>query len=387
MTWIPIKENFDNYQETIFGDIVSDETESWWLQGYPGSGKTMLLIHLIAEYIDAGWDCAFVTFTHALKKLAIEAMKELGHKPGQLHIETVDKLNVLKRKYDIIFVDEVQDLTVKQINKLRSLADRFIYAGDLNQSIYLQAAPITKIREALGKPTIRELTDLYRMSEPVFMAANIIYPEARIKKGAQITTSVTSSINLVAADSVASEVTWIYQQAKKESRNQMPSAIIFGKHKDLQIFVEILLKQLGEKPASKVIGRDYDPLNEHFKKLKMPMMYFGGPQGGDLANASANKKILLMTMHSAKGLEFGSVFTPFMDKGSSLCPYPSLLNNEIWQRRCLFMAITRTKLNFYASYSKELTEYLYPLAQENVASTLSNNDQEELVKFFNHFHI
>ena len=223
MTWIPTREYFDNYQETIFGDIVSDTTGSWWLQGYPGSGKTMLLIHLIAEYIDAGWDCAFVTFTHALKKLAIESMKELGHKPGQLHIETVDKLNTLKNKYDIIFVDEVQDLTVKQISKLRTLADRFIYAGDLNQSIYLQAAPITKIREALGKPTIRYLTDLYRMSEPVFMAGNIIYPEAQIIKGAQISTSVTSSINLVAADTVASEVTWIYEQAKKESRNQMRS--------------------------------------------------------------------------------------------------------------------------------------------------------------------
>ena len=154
MTWIPSRKDFDNYQENILINIVTNTKESWWLQGYPGTGKTMLLIHLIAEYIDAGWDCAFVTFTHALKKLAIEAMKELGHKPGQLHIETVDKMNVLKKKYDIIFVDEVQDLTVQQISKLRGLADRFIYAGDLNQSIYLQAAPADKIRAALGKRQI-----------------------------------------------------------------------------------------------------------------------------------------------------------------------------------------------------------------------------------------
>ena len=387
MTWIPSKKDFDNYQEKILKDIVTDSKESWWLQGYPGTGKTMLLIHLIAEYIDAGWDCAFVTFTHALKKLAIEAMKELGHKPGQLHIETVDKMNVLKKKYDIIFVDEVQDLTVQQINKLRGLADRFVYAGDLNQSIYLQAAPSAKIREALGRPTIRELTDLYRMPEPVFMAANIIYSEATIKKGAQVNTSVTSYINLVAADTVSSEVSWVYQQAKSESRNQMPSAILFGKHQDLQKFVDTLLDELGEKPAPQVIGRDYDPLNEHLKKLKMPMMYYGGAQGGDLANASSTKKILLMTMHSAKGLEFGSVFTPFMNQGSSLCPYPSLLNKEIWQRRCLFMAITRTKLNFYASYSKTLNEYLIPLTPEEVSVTLRNNDQEALIKYFKHFHV
>jgi len=387
MPWIPSREDFDNYQEKILEDIVTDSKESWWLQGYPGTGKTMLLIHLIAEYIDKGWDCAFVTYTHALKKLAIEAMQVFGHKPGQLHIETVDKLNALKKKYDIIFVDEVQDLTVQKISKLRGLADRFIYAGDLNQSIYLQAAPSGKIKTALGKPKIVELTDLYRMPEPVFMAANIIYPEATIMKGAQVTTNETSSINLVAADTVASEVTWVYQQAKNESRTYMPSAIIFGKHRDLEKFVATLLEQLGEKAASKVINKDYDPLNEHLKKLKIPMMYYGGAQGGNLANASTSKKILLMTMHSAKGLEFGSVFTPFMNQDGSLCPYSSLKNKEGWQRRCLFMAITRTKLNFYASYSKTLNEYLFDLDPVNISTTLKNNDQEHLIEYFKHFHI
>jgi len=167
----------------------------------------------------------------------------------------------------------------------------------------------------------------------------------------------------------------------------MPSAIIFGKHRDLEKFVATLLDQLGERAASKVINKDYDPLNEHLKKLKIPMMYYGGAQGGNLANASTSKKILLMTMHSAKGLEFGSVFTPFMNQDGSLCPYPSLTNKEVWQRRCLFMAITRTKLNFYASYSKTLNQYLNALAPENIAITLENNDQEELIKYFKHFHV
>jgi len=385
MPWIPSRQDFDNHQETIMSAIVTDTKKTWWLQGYPGTGKTMLLIHLLAEYIDAGWDCAYVTFTHALKNLAFEALRELGHAPGQLHIETVDKINVLKREYDIIFVDEVQDLTIKQITKLQGLATRFIYAGDLNQSIYLQAAPKSKLREILGID--KELTDIYRMPEPVFMAANIIYPEAKIKLGAQVSKNLGASINLVAADTVASEVLWVYQRAKNESRNQKPSAIIFGKHKDLQKFVVMLLDELGEKSAPKVLGRNYDPMNEHLKKIKIPMMYYGGTQGGDLANASSSRKILLMTMHSAKGLEFGSVFTPFMNQDGSLCPYPSLKNKEIWQRRCLFMAITRTTLNFYASYSKTLNQYLNDLAPENISTTLENNGQKELIKYFKHFHV
>ena len=387
MSWIPSRANFDVKQDQILNDIIDDTEQSWWLQGYAGTGKTMLLIHLIAEYVDAGWDCAFVTFTHALKKLAIEAMKELGHKPGQLHIETVDKLNTLKRRYDIIFVDEVQDLTNKQISKLLELGDRFVYAGDINQSIYLQAASSSTIKRALGKPKIVELSDLYRMPEPMFLAANITYPEAQIARGAQVAMNDSSSINLVAADSVTSEVEWVYKRALAESRNQLPSAILFGKHDDLQRFVKTLIAQMDLPEAPEVLGHDYDPLNDYLQRKRIKMMYFGGAQGGDLSDASNSKVVLLMTMHSAKGLEFGSVFTPFMNEGYSLCPYPSMKNNDEWQRRFLFMAITRSKINFYASYSKSLNEYLIPLAPENVSDALLNNDQEQKAEFFHHFHV
>ena len=387
MTWIPSRANFDVKQDQILNEILNDEKQSWWLQGYAGTGKTMLLIHLIAEYVDAGWNCAFVTFTHALKKLAIEAMKELGHKPGKLHIETVDKLNTLNRKYDIIFVDEVQDLTEIQIGKLRELGDRFVYAGDINQSIYLQASKESVIKRALGNPKIVELIDLHRIPEPVFIAANIIYQEAEIVRGAQVYINDNSSINLVAADSITSEVEWVYKRALAESRAQLPSAILFGKHEDLQKFVKILVAQIGLPQAPEVLERDYDPLNDYLQRKKIKMMYFGGAQGGNLSAASMSKVILLMTMHSAKGLEFGSVFTPFMNEGYSLCPYPSMKNNDEWQRRFLFMAITRTKLNYYASYSKTLNEYLVPLAPENVSDTLHNNDQEEKAEFFHHFHV
>ena len=387
MSWIPSRANFDVKQDQILNDIIDDTEQSWWLQGYAGTGKTMLLIHLIAEYVDAGWDCAFVTFTHALKKLAIEAMKELGHKPSQLHIETVDKLNTLNRRYDIIFVDEVQDLTNKQISKLLELGDRFVYAGDINQSIYLQAASSSTIKSVLGKPKIVELSDLYRMPEPMFLAANITYPEAHIARGAQVAINESSSINLVAADSVASEVEWVYKRALAESRNQLPSAILFGKHEDLQRFVKTLMAQMDLPEAPEVLGHDYDQLNDYLQRKRIKMMYFGGAQGGKLSDSSTSKIVLLMTMHSAKGLEFGSVFTPFMNEGYSLCPYPSMKNNDEWQRRFLFMAITRTKLNFYASYSKNLNEYLIPLAPENAAVTLLNSDQEQKVHFFHHFHV
>jgi len=387
MPWIPSRAEFDVKQDQILNDIFEDTKKSWWLQGYAGTGKTMMLIHLIAEYIDAGWDCAFVTFTHALKKLAIEAMIELGHNSSQFHIETVDKLNTLKRKYDLIFVDEVQDLTLDQIEKLLELADRFIFAGDINQSIFLQATPNATIGKILGKPKVVQLTDLYRIPEPIFLAANIIYPEAEIVLGAQVAVNENSTVNLVAADSIESEVIWVYKRAIAESRNQLPSAVLFGKHEDLQKFVNTLLAQLGLPAAPNVINKNYDPLNDYLQKKNIKMMYFGGEKGGKLSNASSSKIIMLMTIHNAKGLEFGSVFMPFMNESNYLGPYKSMSNNGEWQRRFLFVAITRSKLNFYASYSEELNKYLSPLIPKNVSVVLSSNDQEQKAKFFQHFDI
>ena len=92
-------------------------------------------------------------------------------------------------------------------------------------------------------------------------------------------------------------------------------------------------------------------------------------------------------MHNAKGLEFGSVFTPFMNEGYSLCSYPPMKNNDEWQRRFLYVAITRTKLNFYASYSENLNEYLLPLAPENSLEHLELRGQGQKEKYFKHFHV
>ncbi len=382
MSWIPSRSDFDSTQDQILTDILLDTNDSWWLQGYAGTGKTMLLIHLISEYMEAGWDCAFVTFTHALKKLAIEAMKELGHSSSRINVETVDKLNSLNNTYDIIFVDEVQDLTAKQISKLMSLGKRFVYAGDINQSIYLQAASNSSISRLLGRPTIVELTDLYRMPQPVFLAANITYPAAQIALGAQVSVNNNSTINIVQARSLSREVEWVYDQALAESRSKLPSAILFGTHDSLQKYVLTLVNHLGLTNYPGVVGNDYGPMNEYLQKKRIKLMYFGGANGGDLSSADSSRMVLLMTMHSAKGLEFGSVFTPFMNDDYSLCPYPSMKNNEDWQSRFLFMAITRTKQNYYASYTKTLNALLLSLHPVNVTPTLKNNGMANLASYF-----
>ena len=81
--------------------------------------------------------------------------------------------------------------------------------------------------------------------------------------------------------------------------------------------------------------------------------------------------IFAMILHSAKGLGFQSIFMPFMDSGRLPCPYPPLKNKDEWQRRFVYAALTRTQLNFYASYTGEMNDILTRLEDDNLEKYLN----------------
>lgn len=377
MRWIPDRASFDDEQNRIFDQIIDDTDGSWWIKGYAGTGKTMMLVHLANEYLTAGYDCAYVTYTHALKNLVSEALVELGNKRSELPIFTVDSLNSIDRSYDLLLVDEVQDLQQKKIEKLLSRSQRFIFAGDLNQSIFLNSTKPEKIRKMLGNPRVVELRDIHRLPEAISNASHLVYEEADSAENALVDVVEDSSVNIVCAKSKSAEVSWVYQQALKESRPTKPSAILFSKHKDIQEFISTLAsnKGIGMPPHVRKMevggGLDYNPVNQFLKKNDIYLMYFGGTGGGQINVATRSRLVLAMTLHSAKGLEFDSVFMPFMNYERLPCPYPTLKNNDEWQRRFVYVALTRTRLNFYVSYTGEMNEILERLEDENLDKYLN----------------
>lgn len=378
MSWIPDRASFDEEQNRIFDQIIDDNNRSWWIKGYAGTGKTMMLVHLANEYLEAGYDCAYVTFTHALKNLVIEALSELGNDSSDLHIFTVDSLNSLDRSYDLLLVDEIQDLPQNKIEKLLSRSQRFIFAGDLNQSIFLNSVKPDSIKRLLGNPRVVELRDIHRLPEAISFASHLVYDEADSAENALVDMVEDSSVNLVHASKKTLEVSWVYEQALKESRPTKPSAILFSKHEELQEFINTLSiqKRIGIPPVVKKMqaigGYDYNPLNNFLKKNGISLMYFGGTGGGQINTATRNRLVLAMTLHSAKGLEFDSVFMPFMDSERLPCPYLPLKNNDEWQRRFIYIAITRARLNFYASYTGEINESLLRLEDKNLGKYLNH---------------
>lgn len=76
----------------------------------------------------------------------------------------------------------------------------------------------------------------------------------------------------------------------------------------------------------------------------------------DVDTIDASEKLTLMTVHSAKGLEFNTVFIVGLEEG--LFPhFKSLLNKDDIEeeRRLLYVAMTRAKENLFLSYSVRRT--------------------------------
>jgi len=81
----------------------------------------------------------------------------------------------------------------------------------------------------------------------------------------------------------------------------------------------------------------------------------------DVDTIDTSDKITLMTVHSAKGLEFNTVFIVGLEEG--LFPhFKSLLSNEDIEeeRRLLYVAMTRAKENLYFTYSIRRTRMGVP---------------------------
>ncbi len=111
-------------------------------------------------------------------------------------------------------------------------------------------------------------------------------------------------------------------------------------------------------------------------------------QDGYLANSSSEENqrdtITLMSLHSAKGLEFPIVFMVGMEEG--LLPHSRALfeNNELEEeRRLCYVGITRAKQRLYFSYAR--SRFTYGYSSQSMPSRFLSEIKPELLATTHHF--
>lgn len=150
------------------------------------------------------------------------------------------------------------------------------------------------------------------------------------------------------------------------------------------------LDELVNAAAAFVVEEIYDPNaeeggtadpNDPFAALNSFLAHAALEAGEHQAGAGADA-LQLMTVHSAKGLEFHTVFVGGLEEG--LFPHENSLNEDDGleeERRLMYVAITRARRRLYLSYAQ--SRLLHGQTRYNVASRFLEELPPQLMKRLN----
>lgn len=344
MAWMIKYDKLDDDQK----DFVDKEINSRgniWIKGFAGSGKSVMLIHALRKKMDSNPDSnvCVVVYTHSLIDMFKTGMAELGM--PSIPVMTYHQFKKGHGSYDYIFCDEVQDLPADVLSQMKQRSQHVYVAGDSNQSIYENTVTTTEIGNIINaRPFV--LTRIYRLTRSIMNAVSNLLPNMDIFGSRRDMTKKDVSVRLGKGYDENEEVKYVWEQSSNATSEGYSAAVLLPKHDYIIDFANRLLRQNGKTTwalQENNYGKpDYTSLNNHFRNQGLKIEYVGNGYGS-FQNAERNRNTILMTYHSAKGMDFDNVFLPFLSDDTSI----SSRDEET-----LFMvAITRSKMNLFITYS------------------------------------
>lgn len=328
--------------------------KNYWICGFPGSGKSTLLEHCI-RIIKADKPKAsilVIVFTRSLIEMFKAAFDEMGLE--HVTIKTMYEFVFKPERYDFILCDEVQDLTPRIFDAMRKYSSHLIVAGDENQSIY-ETDP--QFNEKTINPNVIStsisgnpypLTIVHRLSPAIQQSIQYLIPSLTNLANLTNMADHQTQIRLCRADSWSQEVEYIWKEAQKAPRIRKTSAILFSTHNAVMQFVSKVTSienKVQWKPAA---GTGLNDMNEYLKNQGVKLQYVGN----DYGNLKDTDCVILMTYHSAKGLDFDNVYLPDIDSNLYIS------RTEELSRKIFMVAMTRSRNNLYLCYSGTPHPYL-----------------------------
>ena len=362
MKWMIPKSKLSENQIEIADAVVKSDSETHWISGYAGSGKTVVITHAINEIAtrNPSDSIGFLTYTHALKDMVSSGLSE--RVLSRVDIQTLDWFYHHPRKFDHLFVDEIQDAEPRHLPKILGASKHLIVAGDPDQSIYTNRLDQSELSKALGRPNRYVLPEVFRLSDNSLQIAKSIYPEAKFVGGARIRSANSANASLIYEESERDEVLTVWESAKLAAMAELPSAILLPQHKLIHQFAKIVAEdnRLGTPPipsrASGPTGQglDYSAFNAFFEKKRFPMMFLGSGFGSFEAS-DRRDLVYLLTYHSVKGLDFQNTYVPLLHSRTRI---KENYESDDLGRRKFLVAATRARYQQHISYHDEKHDYL-----------------------------
>jgi superfamily I DNA/RNA helicase len=366
MKWMIEETRLGVEQREIIEEVSKVKNECVWIQGHAGSGKSVVLVHLLSDYLirNQGAKVVVVVYTRALIDLIQTGIRQVPALRNKyipvITIYEIDKQLKNNAQYDAIFCDEVQDLPLPLIQRMKNACVQLLIAGDASQSIYGyiqrlggKTADAEEITSDIS-PIRKRLSIIYRLTPSVIKVLTNVF--SNILQDKTYSGREDSEIRLFqfkANDNYTKETVFSWEQIEMINRtrpSEVAAVLIFRKE-DIIIYCQNVLNNLKKPKWQEKIHnnwgkQEYDmsDLNSHLKRHDVPLMYLGNGIGS-LERADKENTIVLMTYHSAKGLDFDAVCLPYISTNMSYTANENAL---------MLVALSRAKRDMIITYTGEM---------------------------------
>lgn len=351
--WMIVESELDADQIRI---LTATLDRSCIVEGCAGSGKSILAL-IKAQRIqkERGNNYRVIVFTKALCRYMNTGRVALGLTRD---FEYYYRWSKSKHPADYIIVDEIQDFSKEEIEEFIDATNKhFFFFGDTAQSLYDGIPQKDKPpKKTLPVSDIRLFIEKAREAKPFELYRNYRLP----KPVARMVQSIGVGLGAFDEDTYQSKET------------AMPRLIGYQSYDDQINAIHRLIHQNDSFDDVAILV----PRNEDVQKVYEALTALGGnyemkcgwkDEDDNLNFSTTNPKI--MTYHSAKGLQFETVFLPFLE---------AFDESQTSRRKALYVAMTRTYRNLYMMYSGGICHLLADLPGKNLCVTTETDVVEDL---------
>ena len=357
---------------------VSRTDGNLYVEGPAGSGKTLISLYALKDFVEnESGNLLFLMYNHSLYGYLKTALNELdiingariatkdkffwdlaktkGFSPP-LDLDYQDKYNMimnvllsedLEKQYDIIVVDEVQDISGNEFEIIKKLGNKIITLGDFNQGIYKTDMSRTKMM-TLGD--FENLSTVFRYHIEIAKLAN----------------------NFTERD---------LPSMVRKGNGVKPKIIDVTEEQLFPEIAEILRNLVLRRKRVGVISPDKDKLKAlqaYLKNNNVESIYY--EENRDFREHDFSTTVpLLLSSFSAKGLEFENVIVFGFDKYNSRI-IKLIVENLL--KEIIFVSITRCNSDLFIVRTPNEVDQIKNLAVEQGVEITDDDLDGIFIDFF-----
>ena len=363
MGWL-IPDNKLDSSQLEFLRKIEESNDNFLITGYAGCGKTILLVYSYIRRKQEKSNIIFVTYTHALiDMINCGVPKEVCK---DIPIVTYFKFQKMSNYWDIILVDEAQDIPKEYIEDIKNKGKRIIIVGDQFQSIYDNRCDFSTIENILSIKETFNLPTIYRISRKIRNIAQSFCGDSVGFRSASMGKLAEYDPRLVYAPNYDEECKWLIQTSKEYAQQGYQTAILIPNHREILSFLQKIInfeKATPFPPLPEMNSKNrkiiYETINAHLKSIGIKFQYLGN-EAGSFKQAEKENLVTIMTYHSAKGLDYKAVFIPFLSSSLEIWR-----DNPLRERTLFFVALTRSREQLFLSYNGEKHRLLAEINENN----------------------